>query len=152
MRQKELIGAFFRVPIDEKFHTYGRILNDTYAFYDFKTDDEVTNIDLIEKAEILFKLFVKAKPIKNGQWKIIGAKELPDDLKAPVPFFMQEIGNLNNCWISINGIQQKATVDECAGLERLAVWEDFHVVKRLSDYYNKRRNDYAYALRLNGIL
>lgn len=41
MKQKRIIGAFLKVPIDEKFHTYGRVLlNGVCAFYDFKTSND----------------------------------------------------------------------------------------------------------------
>jgi hypothetical protein len=59
MRQKEIIGAFVHVPIDAKYHTYGRIISDLiYAFYDLKTDSEISDLNLIEKSNVLFKLIV----------------------------------------------------------------------------------------------
>jgi immunity protein 26 of polymorphic toxin system len=152
MRQKETIGAFVRVPIDETYHTYGRIINNlVYAFYDFKTESEIADLDLIEKSNILFKLIIHRSAVTKGYWKIIGVKELPEDLKVPVPFFRQAIGNHNDCWIVIDDDSKKVDPAACVDLERLAVWEHDHVEQRLKDYYNGVRNDYTYALRLNGI-
>ncbi|MDR3693813.1 immunity 26/phosphotriesterase HocA family protein [Mucilaginibacter sp.] len=153
MRQKEIIGAFLRVPIDEKDHTYGRIISKlVYAFYDFKTDLEITNLELIEKSNVLFKLIIHRDAVTKGYWKIIGIKELPEDLKVPVPFFKQEIGNPDECSIVAEDESRKATQQQCVGLERLAVWEHDHIEQRLRDYYNGVRNNDTIALRLNGIL
>lgn len=152
MRQKETIGAFVRVPIDETYHTYGRIINNlVYAFYDFRTESEISDFKLIEKSNILFKLIVHRSAVTKGYWKIIGLQELPEDLKIPVPFFTQTIGNHNDCSIVTDGNSIKVEPIDCIGLERLAVWEHDHVEQRLKDYYNGVRNNYAYALRLNGI-
>ena len=75
MRQKEIIGAFVKIPIDENTHTYGRIIkNHTYAFYDFKTSVEVTNLEEIEKSKVLFKLMVHISAITKTHWKIIARK------------------------------------------------------------------------------
>jgi hypothetical protein len=152
MRQKEIIGAFVRVPIDETYHTYGKIINKlVYAFYDFKTDEEISDMEMIEKSNILFKLIIHRSAVTKGHWKIIGIKELPEKLKAPVPFFKQEFGNHDDCSIVIDGNSKKVDPADCIGLERLAVWGYVNVEQRLKDYYNGVRNDYTYALRLNGI-
>jgi len=136
MKKKKNIGAFLRVPIDEKYHTYGRIISEgVYAFYDCKTDLEITDLETIEKSLVLFKVFVHNSAIRRGGWQIIGTKELPPELKEPVPFFIQEIGRPDICWIDINGVQTKATPSECIGLERFSVWEYQHIEERLLHYY-----------------
>ena|ERR1700743_1376357 len=152
MRQKETIGAIIRVPIDEKYHTYGRIINSlVYAFYDMKTNSEITDLDLIEKSNILFKLIVHKSAVTQGYWKIIGVRELPQNLKEPVPFFKQEIGNLNDCSIVIDGNSKKVSPKDCIGLERLAVWGYPNVEQRLLDHYNGVPNKYTQAIGLNMI-
>nr|WP_315423249.1 Imm26 family immunity protein [uncultured Pedobacter sp.] len=148
-KQKEVLGAFFKVQIDEYYHTYGRIIaNYMYAFYDFKTNQEETDLSLIERSKIIFKILVNDKTIKSGAWKIIGISELPTDLKETVPFFIQEIGDLTTCWIDWNGTRERVEFQECIGLERLAVWDQIHVEKRISDYYNGIPNKYLQGLRL----
>lgn len=149
LKQKEILGAFFKVQIDEGYHIYGRIIaNYVYAFYDFRTNQEETDLSLIEQSKIIFKILVNHKAIKSGAWKIIGVGELPADLKETVPFFIQEIGDLTNCWIDWNGSCEKVEYLECIGLERLAVWDQIHVEKRISDYYNGIQNKYLQGLRL----
>jgi hypothetical protein len=137
MKQKEIVGAFLKVPIDDKYHSYGRIIIDNkYAFYDFKTDQEETDLDKIEKAKVIFKVLVSETPVKTGRWKIIGVKELPEDLKQPVPLFIQEIGHPEICYIDINDERRQVRPEECIGIERFAAWSHEHVEKRLADYYN----------------
>jgi hypothetical protein len=152
MKQKEIIGAFVRVPVDETYHTYARIVNKLiYAFYDFKTTSETPDLESVENADVLFKLIVNESAINSLGWKIIGVKELPENLKLPVSFFKQEIGNHNDCSIITDDHIKKVDPTECAGLERLAVWNHIHVEQRLKDYYNGVLNAYTHALRLDGI-
>ncbi|WP_293306029.1 Imm26 family immunity protein [Pedobacter sp. UBA5917] len=149
LKQKEAPGAFFKVKIDECSHTYGRIIaNNVYAFYDFKTDKDESDLSLIEQSKIIFKILVNHRPIKSGAWKIVGISELSNELKKTVPFFIQEIGNLSVCWIDRNGTRERAEFQECNGLERLAVWDQIHVEKRISDYYHGVQNKYSQGLEL----
>jgi hypothetical protein len=132
---KRKTGTFFKVPIDDVYHTYGRILDRTYAFYDFKTDLDNVEINEIEKAKILFNVFVHRSAINKGGWEIVGYKELSSDLKEPVPFFIQTKGKPEVCYIDINDDRKKVSPAECIGIERYAVWEHNHVQERLSDHY-----------------
>jgi len=137
MRQKEVVGAFVRVPIDDTYHTYGRIINDgKYAFYDFRTDQQVVDLDEIEKSNVLFKLLVSEIPVKKGIWKIVGIKELPEDLKQPVPLFIQDVGDPKICHLDIKDERKKVSPEECIGVERFAAWSHQHVEQRLADHYN----------------
>ncbi|QTE36359.1 immunity 26/phosphotriesterase HocA family protein [Mucilaginibacter gossypii] len=137
MRQKEAVGAFFKVPIDHTYHTYGRIIMDNkFAFYDYKTDKDELDLDKIEQAKVLFKILVSEIPIKKGIWKIIGIKELPEDLKEPVPLFIQEIGNPKVCYIDLRGDRRQVSPEECIGVERFAAWSYQNVEQRLADHYN----------------
>jgi len=148
-KQKEVLGAFFKVQIDNNYHTYGRIIaNYVYAFYDFKTNKEESDLLKIEKSKIIFKIFVNHKAIASGAWKIVGVSELSSELEQTVPFFIQEIGDIRCCWIDLNGNRTKVVVEDCIGLERLAIWDQVHVEKRLFDYYNGIQNEYLQGLRL----
>ncbi|MHA4895362.1 immunity 26/phosphotriesterase HocA family protein [Pedobacter sp. PWIIR3] len=137
MRQKETIGAFFKVPLNEGFHTYGRIIrNCVYAFYDHKTHKDILDLTDIESAPVLFKVYVMSSVIKKGRWPIIGISELPKNLDVVEPFFIQDIGDPKICWIDYHGERTKVSPEECIGLEQLAVWDYMHVENRLIDFYN----------------
>lgn len=149
LKQKEILGAFFKVQIDEVYHTYGRIIaNYVYAFYDYKTNQDESDLELIAQSKIIFKILVNQRVIKSGTWKIIGVSELSEELKETVPFFIQEIGDPRICWIDWNGKRERVEPQECIGLERLAVWDQIHVEKRISDYYKGVQNKYLQGLRL----
>jgi len=152
MKKRASAGTFLKVPIDEKFHTYARVLSSpVFAFYDFKTDSDDQELEVIEKSKILFKLCIYRSAIKRGGWKIVGHKELTPEMLTPVPFFIREIGAPDICWIDRNGTRVRANVDECIGLERLAVWDNNHVEDRLRDYYNGVPNKWADSIALNVI-
>ncbi|MGQ7855277.1 Imm26 family immunity protein [Pedobacter sp. WC2501] len=55
-KQKDILGAVFKVQVDENYYTYGRIIaNYVYAFYDFRTNQEQTDLSLIERSKLSLK-------------------------------------------------------------------------------------------------
>ena len=107
-------------------------------FMILKQISETADLNLIEEANILFRLMVIKDAVTKGYWKKVGIKELPKDLQVPVPFFKQEIGHPNDCSIIfVEGESiKKVTPNECVGMERFAVWEHDQVEQRLRDHYN----------------
>jgi len=153
MGQRAVEGAFFKVPIDENYHTYCRIIyNRRYAFYDFRTESDDHSLEEIERAKILLKIIVHRSAIHKGNWKKIGVKPLPEELNKPVPFFIQEIGRPEICWIDLDGERTMVNPSDCIDVERFAVWEYQHVQEYLRDYYDGVPNKNAELLRVNGMV
>ena len=66
-RQKETPGSIFKIQFDEAYHTYGRILTGLdFAFYDCKTKEDITNLNITIASPILFTTFVDSYAIKKN--------------------------------------------------------------------------------------
>lgn len=147
-KQREKEGAILKVPIDNHWHTYARIIvNKHHAFYDCKTDKDMS-IDEILKCPVLFILGVYRNAVTTGRWKIIGYYPLEDRFMEEPTFFMQDVLNPSNISIYNRGISRPASAREVKDLERLAVWEAEHVESRLRDYYAGRPNIWVDSLKL----
>ena len=91
MPQKATIGAFVRIPIDENYHTYGRIIRDhVHAFYDLKTNLEISDLDVIEKSQVLFKLMIIEVPLQKETGRLLAQKNFQMILKCPYLFLYKK--------------------------------------------------------------
>ncbi len=81
-RQQRTVGAIVKVPLENGFHTYARILEVRGAFYDARTQEDLEIDEIIEKP-ILFFAAVHNSAITKGYWQKIG-KKLPLEEKVVV--------------------------------------------------------------------
>ena len=149
-RQKIKKGAIVKIPFDQQFHTYGRLLIKPYIeIYDFKTETDVLKMDEIIAKPVLFTLCVFDHAITSGRWEIIGTTML-DDAVANIPKqFLQDVGNYQKCrLIDADGNITAASIEECRELERSAVWEPEHIEDRIRDYYAGKPNIWVESLKL----
>jgi hypothetical protein len=144
------VGAVIKIPFDDEAYTYGRILKHPFiAVYDCKTKDHLEDMDRITACPILFVVAVMDRAIKSGRWPIVGKAHLTkDEIEIPDQF-MQDLFNPQECKIiDSSGTSRDATIDECEGLERAAVWEAEHVEGRIQDHYAGRKNIVLESLKL----
>jgi hypothetical protein len=130
------------------WHTYALMLESVdMAFFDARSTAELP-IDEIVARPVLFRVAVHKSAYNTGRWLRVGAVPIPDALRGGVPEFRQDpiTGHLE---ISDDeGVTfRDATLDECRGLERLAVWEPEHVEDRLRDHYAGVPNKWVESLR-----
>ncbi len=93
-------GDIIKIPLPDGTHTYARIfVDDSYAFYDCKTMEDITDFEIILKKPILFCAVVDIFAVKEGRWKIIGNKPLEGKLTnfypryfMPAPTFDANLG------------------------------------------------------------
>jgi hypothetical protein len=149
-RQKFVPGAIVKIPLDETYHTYGRLLVRPYvAVYDYRTDADQADLQEIIKRAILFIVCVYDYAITKGRWEIIGKVSLDSDNVEVPPQFIQDSYAPYNCsLIDALGNLTPATIEECRGLERSAVWEPEHVEERIRDFYAGKVNRWAESLKL----
>ena len=67
--------------------------------------------------------------------------------KIATPFFVQEIGKDDLCWINYDGKRIQVSKIDCFGLERLATWNAMYVAKRIRDHYDGKPNLYLWDWR-----
>lgn len=149
-KKKPTPGTILKIPFDDTVHTYARVLRHPFiAVYDCKTSEDVTSLEEIIAKEILFVVAVMDRAVTGGRWKAVGALPLKDG-EIPIPDqFMQDMFNPNNCQIiDSSGNVREATIEECEGLERAAVWEAEHVEDRIRDHYLGRPNRWLESMKL----
>ena len=141
-RQQRTIGAIVKIPLDRGYHSYARILKSPYfAFYDFRAKEDVSDLALIVASPILFITSVSHYSVTSGLWVKVGKLPLEKTLLKIPPQFIQDSIQTDQFEIVYDdGKKKKATAEECAGLERLAVWTPESIQERLIDHYAGRKN------------
>jgi hypothetical protein len=136
-RQRFLAGAIVKIPMGDGFHTYGRLLVSPFVeIYDFRTRDEVIDLEMILAKPVLFTLSVHKSALYPGEWEIIG--KLPfDEKEVKIPLhFWQNDSDLMDCQLKDRFDNfYPATIKDCRGLERIVNWDPHHVVDRIRDHY-----------------
>jgi hypothetical protein len=146
-----VVGALLRVPIGHGWHGYALTLPDAeFAFFDARMRDAhpIDEAGSVVGRAVLFRLFVFNKAVTSGRWMRVGKVDaLPDELARPVPRFMQDALCPDRYSIYVSGESRPATLAECEGLEKAAVWEAEHVEDRLRDHYAGVPNKWVESLR-----
>ena len=66
---KHEVGAFFRVPLPDGAFGYGRHLDPPYsAFYDFRTTEPMSDLDVIESKSVLSRLPHVSTNVDGFHW------------------------------------------------------------------------------------
>jgi Immunity protein 26 len=144
-RQQRTVGAIVRVPLAENRHTYARILESRFAFYDAYSQEELSIEDILKKP-ILFLALVYDTAVTQGYWlKISKAIPLEEALKSPnlPPVFIRDVLNPSFYQImNTDGSLRTATAKECEGLESFSAWSHSAMEERLNAHYSARKNEF----------
>ena len=143
-KQRITVGAIIQIPLKDDFFTYGRILESKIAFYDARTREEMP-IEAILKSPILFIVPVEDAVITHGYWqKVSKAIPIEDNLKKEnlPPMFRQSTLKPERIELVYFDRFEKATPEQCTGLERWAVWNLEGIEQRLHDFYGNKENYY----------
>jgi hypothetical protein len=144
-------GAVLRVGLDDGTHTYARMLSRSpyFALYDARGSGDDADVERIVRSPVLFVVAVSAAAYRGGRWRRVGSVP-PEDAAVAIPeFFMQDIFDPQQCQVVDHlGRERAVTPEECAGLERLAVWAPEHIEERVLDHYQNRPNAHLEAMKL----
>jgi len=147
-------GDVVCVDLSNGTNAFARVLHGPLlAFYDMCLDtDASADLEQITSASVLFTVPVMNDAVEAGRWPVIGSRALESDLQKPVTMFKQDAisKNLTLYTESPNGQYEEraATREECAGLERAAVWNPQHVEDRLRDHYANLPNQWVESLKV----
>ena len=145
-RQKFKEGAIVKIELPNNRLAFGRLLPgiaSKIAIYNIVQQQGVeTSIDEIVSKPVLFYCGIFKSIITKGIFEIIGIKPFGENEKSPmVPFFWQDIVDINNCIIYWNdGSERKVSSEECIGLERSSVWDETNIIQRIEDHFKGRKN------------
>lgn len=132
-------GDLVKVPINEKEHTYMRVIvNQKCAFYDGKSNIEREDFSEIMKLPVIFTITIYHSDLKEGDWSKKVNFPLESFFKINPPCFIKNIlppGAKQTYRILENGLFRAAQWEECKNLEPCEVYAKEHVVKRLNDFY-----------------
>jgi len=137
--KKRLVGSIVIIPMDDGEFCYARILeNLDYAFYDYKTFYEETDLAVIIKNDILFTALVKFAALKESNWKIIGKIDLDERHKITPIYFHPDLTNISIYDYTVSKIKEtlKYKTFEKGGIQDGGIYSAEHIQKRLSDYYS----------------
>jgi hypothetical protein len=149
-RQQRTIGAIVQVSLGDGTHSYAITLPDAdYAFFDCKCSTDLEVKEIISRP-VLFRVAVYKSAVTKGRWQKVGkVPALPPELAQPMPKFIQDALCPDRFTIYLAGKTKPATLEECEGLERCAVWEAEHVEDRLRDHYAGVPNKWVRSLQIN---
>lgn len=142
-RQKLTIGAIVKIDLGSGEYGYGRILDkSSFAFYDIKTKEDITDLHYIVSKPILFIIAVYDNVVKSGRWLKIGDLPLEEELQVlPLKFIQDKINpNQFEIYNPNTGEMKVAKKEDCLGLECAAVWNGEHVESRLRDHFVGKKN------------
>ncbi|OUJ69797.1 immunity 26/phosphotriesterase HocA family protein [Hymenobacter crusticola] len=139
------VEAIVEIDLADGHYAYGRILaNADFGFYDLYTTERVQDLEQIITRPLLFIVAVNTGAVNAGRWVKIGKRPLPAALQQLPLKFIQDPLALDKfeLYEPLTGRITPALKEQCAGLERCAVWDPSHVEERLRDHYAGRPNRY----------
>lgn len=147
-------GQFVEIDLGDGSAAVGRVLAEpVMAFYGRRfRRGQNWDLEEIAREAIAFRIPVMNHAVTSGQWRVIGAAPLSEELKEIPEFFRQdavtgdlfiyqEIPELAPTY------ERPADLSECLHLERAAVWEPSHVEDRLRDLFADKPNRWREDLR-----
>lgn len=149
-KQKIILGSVVEIHLSQEFFSYAQIITKSeLAFYDYSgVRISTDSLDVVCKKPILFVLAVMHAAIKSGRWKIVGRCEIPQALKSPREYFIQDVLTKKfSIYTNNDGNIRPAERSEIEGLECAAVWEPEHVEDRLRDHFAGRQNLWVEQLK-----
>ena len=138
-RQQRTVGSIVKIPLENGYHTYGRILKAGLAFYDAHTKKELSPKEIIKK-KVLFRTGVYDSVITKGYWHKVGkAIPLDEKLKKSQDWYTEDLLT-NRIIIHRNGEKIVSSREAVRDIECLAVWDYAALEGRLNIHYASRKN------------
>jgi hypothetical protein len=140
-------GNVVQIDLGDGRAAFGRVLENTIAFYDVRFPPAISFEEVIRKP-ILFNIWVMDRAITNGEWPVVAHFPLENDLLIEALFYKKDpITGALTIYRDSTGEETQATKEQCEGLERAAVWDPHHVVDRLNDHFAGRPNKWVESMR-----
>lgn len=154
-RVRRLEGSIVKIPLGNGKSAYGLVLKEPLiAVFDREfADAEEPEPESLVSLPIAFEVMVMNYAVTEGHWPVVGRVTVPDHLEGTRRFCKQDLitGELS-IYHEIEELapyyEQKATPEECRGLETAAVWEPEHVEDRIRDHFAGRPNVWVEQLRI----
>ena len=92
-RQQETVGSIVQIHVNDEFYVYAQILpHGLLAFFDYKSDTELSDLNVLKNAKVLFITAVYKYVITKGIWLKVGKIPIREDLQIlPLRFVYDRI-------------------------------------------------------------
>lgn len=150
-KQRITLGSILEINIKNEYFTYAQILTEAdCAFFDYKTKERLTDLSVLEKADVLFIVAVYDHAITTGRWAKIGTLNIRQSLKNKPMKYIQDSLNPEKfeLYDPNTGNTKPARKEDCIGLEKAAVWEPEHVEQRIADHYEGKPNVWVEKMKI----
>jgi hypothetical protein len=150
-RQQRTVGSIVQIDLKDGTLAYAQILDKALAFFDFHSTGEISlgEINNAYDSDVLFFLAVYDNIITGGRWKKIGKRPLkPEHVILPMKFIQDRSSGITKLYDPNTGDISAATINDCRGLERSAVWGAEHVESRLRDTFSGKANKWSTSMAL----
>ena len=111
-----------------------------YAWYRFSaivTDTELSDLNVLKNAKILFITAVYKYVITKGIWLKVGQIPIREDLQVlPLRFVYDRISEKFFTYNPETGETTPTTIEVAKKLERAAVWDDKQIEERIKNHYD----------------
>lgn len=137
-RQQETVGSIVQIHINDEFYVYAQILPyGLLAFFDYKSDTELSDLNVLKNAKVLFITAVYKYVITKGIWLKVGKIPIREDLQVlPLRFVYDRISEKFFTYNPETGETASTTIDVAEKLERAAVWDDKQIEERIKNHYD----------------
>lgn len=137
-RQQETVGSIVQIHINDEFYVYAQILpHGLLAFFDYKSDTELSDLNVLKIAKILFITSVYKYVITKGIWLKVGKIPIREDLQVlPLGFIYDRISKKFFTYNPETGESAPTTIDVARNLERVAAWDDKQIEERIKNHYD----------------
>ena len=133
---RSLEGTFYLIPYESGLYALGQVARGgDLAIFKMLTDDALIIPEPLP--DILFRVHYTASSVRKFKWIAIGHRPLAGRLAEPSEYRYDEIGT-NQCFKMVDGSDdQEVPCDTVAHLEKLASWDNSHIIERVRDWVNK---------------
>lgn len=147
-RIRRKTGNLVAIPLSDGTFGYGRVLQDPLMAFYRLTSPQIRPLQDVISTPIAFIVAAHDNAVAEGSWPIIGHSALtPELLQEPVFFKRDRISGALTVYRDSTGVERPATLEECAALERAAVWAPNHIQDRLEDMAAGRPNKWVESMR-----
>ncbi len=145
MPLKRRVGQVVRIDLHNGYFTYGYEINHgSVAVLDIMTLGSLSTGEIMGHSRLFT---VPVQDIGFANWKKTGYVDLDTSQRKQPDLFIQDPGDLSLRIMGDDGAARSATFEEVQGLERVAVWDNYHVEQRVRDHFAKRTNITVEMLR-----
>lgn len=138
MSIKRRVGQIVKINLHNGYFTYGYEINDgDVAILDIMTSSNMSTSDIVNHSR-LFTVCV----LDTGfaAWENVGYVDLDAIQRKRPDKFIQDSIDLSLQIMNDDDQTRSATFEEVQGLERVSVWDNYHVEQRARDYYANKTN------------